>query len=477
MINSIGGLNYSFANNEINRKSKSFQKGFIFPSVTQNKHQKISFSEGVKIVGKGFVTQLKDMCETIVKHPIRTLVSAVTVSGVLVALPIIGIPTVVGGATLAIGFGTLGATKFISNALKAIKNSKNGEYDKARENLRSVGASTLDLALSLPFVPKSLKGIKDFAKYGKVGFDSALFANLKSTKGLSNKFNVLNKANSELIRSQNFQSILDKKLDTIMLSSHDKALLKQKLLKLNVSDDKFLDVVLDEYLKSKGTIARPKIVAKQTTKYGSGLYNSCLGEISVKDYSMPDLPSTPSSVGKKIRKSVLKNNVYECEVVDYKNGNITYETISRQIFDDYKRLSATLDKLAPKSRQVATIIHEGEHMHQHGEVARAFGLQPKQTNSVMRDYVRQKGQLQPTSAGYLKALKYKQAVENYTSAEPIAYLNNELELGARSAQLRAMQTKEFRLMDYIFKQLDATKKTTYIDSISPSIVQTHNSIS
>ena len=43
----------------------------------------------------------------------------------------IGIPTAVGGAALAIGFGVFGATKFVSNTAKAIKNSKNGEYDKA----------------------------------------------------------------------------------------------------------------------------------------------------------------------------------------------------------------------------------------------------------------------------------------------------------------------------------------------------------
>ena len=183
---------------------------------------------------------------------------------------------------------------------------------------------------------------------------------------------------------------------------------------------------------------------------------------------------TASNTGRKVRKTTPRGNVYDCEIIDLQTGKITHDVISKQVLDDYMALDRASANLSRKSKQVATVIHESEHMCQHGEIARLYGHKGK---PLMKSYVQQKGRLTPHSPEYLQALKYKNAQMHYTSVDPIAYLNNELELGARAMEMKAIQSQEFKLMDKVFKGMDLIKNPTYTDTIVPAVVQANNFVS
>ena len=48
----------------------------------------------------------------------------------------------------------------VEDTVKAIKHNKNGEYAQLRNDLGKIGGDCLDLALSMPFLPKALKNKK-----------------------------------------------------------------------------------------------------------------------------------------------------------------------------------------------------------------------------------------------------------------------------------------------------------------------------
>ena len=115
-------------------------------------------------MGREILNQAKGIIDSIVKHPIKTLAVIGGTSLALMLLPVIGIPTAVGGGILAIGFAGLSVGKGISHAIQFAKNNEEGTYHLARKNLEQIGEDTVDLALSVPFVPKSIIHVKNFAK-------------------------------------------------------------------------------------------------------------------------------------------------------------------------------------------------------------------------------------------------------------------------------------------------------------------------
>jgi len=220
-------------------------------SLLQPQPKRVSFGEGVKLVAKGFFVKIKDMITDIVKHPIKTAAAIALTSGVLLALPLISIPTAVGASVIALGFAGFslyGMGKAISSALR---NSQAGDNDALREDLKNIGGKTLDLAISLPFVPKAFNTVKNQIKYGKIGVNTELWNNFKNAKGIKAKYGEIRKANVALINDVNFQAGVDK---------------LQKQLKF---DDKIKQEYLD-LRKYDGKEFIERAYARMTTDLGYG---------------------------------------------------------------------------------------------------------------------------------------------------------------------------------------------------------------
>lgn len=167
-------------------------------NIAQNddNNSKVTFKEGVSLIGKGFINKVKDLGKAIITHPIKTIaIMAGTALGIA-ALPIIGISSVLGASVLAVGCAGIAVGKTVAHTTKAIKHNKNGEYNELRNDLEKIGGDTLDLALSLPFVPKALKTIKRNIKYAPaIGVNKDLLANIKNAKGIKSKYIELLKSN------------------------------------------------------------------------------------------------------------------------------------------------------------------------------------------------------------------------------------------------------------------------------------------
>ena len=204
-INAITGANLCYTNavkklNDLNvANAEKVSKTGIFDSfdsfdsfetftkdVKVDKGQKISFKEGAGLVAKGFINKIKSMGKAIVEHPIKTLGAVVGTTALLSALPLIGITAATGAAVMAVGFGCYAIGKTAVDVTKAVKHNKEGEYNEVRKDLEKIGGDGLDLALSLPFLPKAINQVKRFAQYGTttVGLNSELIAGLKNIKNI-----------------------------------------------------------------------------------------------------------------------------------------------------------------------------------------------------------------------------------------------------------------------------------------------------
>ena len=155
-------------------------------NVKVDKGQKVSFKEGAMLVGKGFVNKIKSTGKVIIEHPIKTLGAIVATTAGLAALPLIGITTATGAAVMAIGFAGYAIGKTAVDVTKVLKHSKECEYNEVRKDLEKIGGDSLDLALSLPFLPKAINQVSRFARYGTstVGLNSELIAGLKNIKNV-----------------------------------------------------------------------------------------------------------------------------------------------------------------------------------------------------------------------------------------------------------------------------------------------------
>ena len=159
--------------------------------VTDN-NTKVSFKEGLSFIGKGFINKAKDIGKAIIEHPVKTVaIMAGTALGIA-ALPIVGVSSAVGASVLALGFGAIAVGKTVYHTTKAIKHNKNGEYNNLRNDLQKIGGDSLDLALSLPFIPKAFKTIQRNIKFApSIGLNKELLSNLKNAKGISGKYTEL----------------------------------------------------------------------------------------------------------------------------------------------------------------------------------------------------------------------------------------------------------------------------------------------
>ncbi len=168
---------------------------------TQEKtsNDKVSFKEGLSLFAKGFVNKIKSMGKAIVEHPLRTVATIGVTVGAISALPLVGISSAVGASVLAIGFGVYAAGKTTIDIAETIKDNKEGRYDEVREDLQVLGGDGVDLALTLPFMPKAIKTIQRNIKYApSIGLNTELISNLKTSTSLSDVQMNFAKANTAI---------------------------------------------------------------------------------------------------------------------------------------------------------------------------------------------------------------------------------------------------------------------------------------
>ena len=155
----------------------------------QTSNEKVGWKEAFSLIGKGFTNKVKSMFTSIVQHPLTAIGTTFLTGAALAAAPLIGISSTVAASALAIGFAGYAIFNTGKNVIETIKDNNEGRYDEVREDLTQIGGNVVDLALSLPFLPKALKNIKDTFKYGPaIGINKGLISDLKNNKGIYESF-------------------------------------------------------------------------------------------------------------------------------------------------------------------------------------------------------------------------------------------------------------------------------------------------
>lgn len=492
MINSVNSINKisntTIARKELNKPNHAIRVNNETDKVelkNTDKNKKISFSEGAKLIGEGFYNQAKDIVTGIFKHPIKTLATVGATTAGLMMLPLIGIPTAVGGAVMALGFGAIATAKMAVNTGKAIKHTQNGENDKAREDLKNIGKSGVDMALSLPFVPKAIKSVKEFAKYGKIGINQVALNEFKNAKGIVEKFKALNRANTEYARSYDYQALVDKQLAKLDATMAEKAAIKQELLEFNVPQDKIAEVALDKLARHKGYTTKPNLIQKELDGGNLGYYSDRTGEIAIRKNKLSEANSSASTSapteGKILRRvENLDTNNYKFIMEDAKTGEMSWGTMPKEIWDNYEIFKQGTQNLSKNGRDLLTVVHEFEHFHQHNLVARRYGIPTNiqdVSKNMHRQIIQERGNLTPNSAEWINAEKYKTAIDNYTSLDPCKYLQNELEVGARTIEAKALNSAEFQRLENVLSQIKDSYATNSSSVIIPAILQAESATS
>ena len=255
--------------------------------------QKISTSEGIKLFLRGIGKQGTEILENIYTKPLQTLAIAGSTALGIMALPLIGIPTAVGAGVLAIGFAGYSALKGISHVKDFMQNNKEGSYHIARYNLLQLGEDSFDLALSAPFIPKSITHIKNFVKHGKIAVNTQLINDLKSPNTFKNKWKILTSTDKNLTRSNSFKNAVDKELAKLEgINDTQKAAIKKDLLEFDVPEAKISEVVIDKWAQIKGIKTKPDLQYKTLPQNVGGQANLAECKITINDFKQklpPDI--------------------------------------------------------------------------------------------------------------------------------------------------------------------------------------------
>lgn len=168
------------------------------PSISPEKP--ITLKEGGKLFYEGAKEKLKDMTREVKEHPIRTLsLSALATVGIS-ALTILNLPMAVGSAGLALGFSMISGACAAKDTYDIVTETKNGEFNKARESIKDLGGNSVDLALLLPFIPKGVSQFKQAVKAEKAfKINTGLLNAVKHAPNIGEKFLTVLRANGELV--------------------------------------------------------------------------------------------------------------------------------------------------------------------------------------------------------------------------------------------------------------------------------------
>ena len=166
----------------------------------ETKNEKITFKEGLSLFGKGAWNKVKEMGSAIIKHPVKTLAVVGATTAAIAALPLIGISAATGAAAAALVFGGIAIAKTTKDVVETVDDYKDGRYDEVREDLQDLGGDGVDLALSLPFMPKALKQVSRTMKYGTstIGLNKELINGLKGASSVDDVVREFGKANARI---------------------------------------------------------------------------------------------------------------------------------------------------------------------------------------------------------------------------------------------------------------------------------------
>ncbi len=157
--------------------------------VVQSEEKPVGIAEGVSLIAKGAVNKVKNMGKAILEHPARTIASVGAVSLAVAAAPLIGVSSAAAGAVLALGFAGYAVFETAKDVSETVKDNRAGRYNEVRQDLGEIGGDTVDLALSLPFVPKAANTLKNTVQYApRVGINTNLINDLKSGEGIYTSF-------------------------------------------------------------------------------------------------------------------------------------------------------------------------------------------------------------------------------------------------------------------------------------------------
>ena len=422
----------------------------------QTNNTKISFGEGVKLWGKGAVNQAKNAISAIVKHPLKTLAVMGGTTAALFALPLIGIPSAVGGAAMAIGFAGLAAAKTITHAVQFSKNKRNGNYDAARDKLQQLGGDCLDLALSVPFVPKGIKEIKKFAKYGKVSVNTTALKGLVNEKGLKAKINVIKDANQEASRVMNYNQAAEAELSKLTgITDAEKAKIKQYITEYNVPKEKIHDVVLDQWAKERGIPTKPECGFRSLERNVGGYADLKTGSITLNDYGENAATFTGNCDTvryQQVGKAEI-NSAGQCQInyKDLTTGEVFEEVIDRKLIDDYNALEKMRKKCSPEAKEILTTVHEREHINQYASFYKnGENMSSFLTPEAEKLYQKMSAEMNPFTAEESELFR-QMAHYNPKRKTGAAYLANPREIQARSMEHQLLGQKRFQVLDNVFK--------------------------
>lgn len=453
-INNINAYNSnyktSFQGNTQRRKLSNKEKLSLAPN-----DRKISFSEGKNLLLKGFALQAFGMVNSIIEHPLQTAALIGGTSLGLMALPLIGIPSAVGGSILALGFAGYATGKTIYNCVLFSQNNHKGSYQTARMHLQKIGENTFDLALSAPFAPKAAAQVKTFSQYGKFGINNNLIYKIKSAKFFE-KLKTLTKHDKELLRSINYQKATEEELSLLtILKEADKDGIRQKLLDFNVHPDDIPQVVLNKYAEIKGIKTQPdlKYESFPSNTYGYAVADNC--SIKINDFKQ------------KFKNKAFDNYQELSMIEDGENFLITYkekssgklitETIKKDVLFAYNLLVSEYAKLAPEAKKILTTVHEREHINQYAQIISKKGyewikhaIKPR-GKELFDQMIREMPKIDSHSS---LAMQVESYLLGATSKTPAGYIKQPIEIGARKVETQALNNSIFRMLNNIFKKVN-----------------------
>ena len=457
-LNAILGVNAQRVNlNPQNYVVRKNEYENLFDFDTQNAELKpqesIGLGEGIGLLFKGVGKQVKDIISSVVEHPVRTLgVVGATTAG-LMALPLVGIPTAVGGAALALGFAGLATANGIKHTSEFIKNNSNGEYDKARENLEQIGGDSVDLALSAPFVPKAIKEVKNFAKYGKVAINTSALSEIKSAKGLKGKLSALKNANKEASRAINYNKVAEAEIAKLTEATEvEKANIRKYIKDYNVPKDKIAETVLDQWAKETGITTKPTIVRESLGKTTLGYASPTECKIGINDggANVKKLNSNCNTQRFQQISTKLNKNNYEFTYKDTQTGEIFTDTADRAVVDLRNKLINSYKHLTKEANEILTITHEREHIDQFTKMI-ASGEKLPVSPKAQKLYSQMISEMKPLTIKEFD--EYRQMAHYRPKRRTLAaYTMDPTEIGARAKEIELLQTKKFHVLDNVFRE-------------------------
>ncbi len=405
-LNAVNLPNYNLVTGANNQNTVKKDNGEIintdpkydeFTSISKNNsEEKVSFKEGAKLIGKGFVDKVKNMVTSIIKHPVKSILAVGATSLLIAGAPIIGVASATAASILALGFAGYAVGKTAVDVVETVKDNKAGRYNEVREDLQQIGGDGVDLALSLPFAPKAFKQVSRFAHYGKgaVGLNTELLSNLK-----------------------NCHSFSDVKLEFAKADT----LINYEMIG-----------------NEMGLVVKPEV---QFSKDGLGMpsYDNVSGKVDIPEKLLtPEGKSAMRRLGKNIEVEIrhelehfnqasdmartygvdgLKQQMIDSYKYTYQENGGTFDTTDK-CFEINKK--ATLDKFGNYKEQVDNLL---------------FGDGSKFNEKIYQDVINKQGMYRPGSDQAIKAEQYMAGtMEKATRAKEIGEL---LQNGDKEGMLKA----------------------------------------